>query len=202
MLKGNLSTRPFYNDRLVSVAIAVVALVVVALTLINMTRLFTLSSYRTAAGQRLESNQQEAARIALEAQALQGGVDRPTLVRLAGSTREANRLIDQRTFSWTGLLAQLEDTLPADVRLTAISPRAELGVFRVSMAIVARDLDNIDEFIDALTDTGRFYDVAPTEQRLAEDGSYRAVVEASHLPSRDTPAAPDAPQPAAVGAPR
>lgn len=200
MLKGNLSTRPFYNDRLVSLAIAAVALVVVALTLVNMTRLFTLSSSRAAAAQRLETNEQEAARITEQAQALQGSIDRPTLVRLAGSTREANRLIDQRTFSWTGLLAQLEETLPPDVRLTAISPRAELGVFRVSMAIVARDLDNIDEFIDALTDTGRFYDVAPTEQRLADDGSYRAVIEASHLPATETPAA-SAP-PAATGAVR
>jgi Tfp pilus assembly protein PilN len=192
MLKGNLSTRPFYNDRIVSLAIGLAALVVVALTLINLTQLVTLSASRAAARERLQTHEQEAARIAAEAAALQGRIDRPTLVRLASSTREANRLIDERTFSWTGLLALLEDTLPPDVRLTAISPRAESGVFRVSMAIVARDLDNITEFVDALTDTGRFYDVAPTEQRLSDDGSYRAVIQAAHLPATAIPAAPGA----------
>jgi Tfp pilus assembly protein PilN len=186
MLKGNLSTRPFYNDRIVTVAIVVAAVLVAAASVVNISQLVRLSSERSAVRARLEADATEAARIRTQAEALQGQVDRVTLARLASSAREANQLIDQRTFSWTRLLGQLEDTLPPGVRLTAISPRAERGEFRVSLAVVARDLSDIDAFIDALLETGAFYDVAPIEQRANDDGTYQAVVQASYLSPRAT----------------
>jgi Tfp pilus assembly protein PilN len=192
MLKGNLSTRPFYNDRLVTVAIAVGAVLVLLASIVNATQLIGLSSERSDIRSRLEADTREAARIRSEAEALQGRVDRVTLARLATSAREANQLIDQRTFSWTSLLGQLEDTLPPDVRLTAISPQADRGVFRVSLAVVARDLDDIDTFIDALLETGGFYDVAPVEQRANDDGTYQAVVQASYMSPRSSGARPAA----------
>ena len=192
MLRGNLSTRPFYNDRAVTAAIAVFGLIVLAATLFNGARLYELAAERRTYRQQIESNNAEAARIRAEAQALQGGIDRATLGRLAASATEANRLIDQRTFSWTTLLGHLERTLPPDVRLTAISPRPEQGTFRVSMAVVARDLEHIDDFIIAMRETGDFYDVAPTEQRANDDGSYQAVIVASYLtrPARTVGATP------------
>lgn len=184
MLKGNLSTRPFYNDRLATVAIAVAAALVVVASVVNVTRLVSLSSERSEIRARLEADSREAARIRSEAEELQRRVDRVTLARLATSAREANQLIDQRTFSWTTLLAQLEETLPPGVRLTAISPQAQRGEFRVALAVVARGLDDVDAFVDALLETGGFYDVAPIEQRANDDGTYQAVVQASYLSSR------------------
>jgi Tfp pilus assembly protein PilN len=184
MLKGNLSTRPFYNDRIVTAAIAVATVIVLVASIVNVTRLVNLSSKRSEIRSRLEADTQEATRVRAEAEALQGRVDRVTLARLATSAREANQLIDQRTFSWTSLLGQLEDTLPPDVRLTAISPQADRGTFRVALAVVARDLNDVDAFIDALIETGGFYDVAPVEQRANDDGTYQAVVQASYLPPR------------------
>ncbi len=180
MLKGNLSTRPFYNDRVVTMAIAAFALLVLVGTVVNVTQLVTLSAQRREIRTRLDADVAEAARIRSAAQALQSSLDRATLARLADSAREANQLIDQRMFSWTSLLGELEETLPPDVRLTAIAPRPDRGVFRVAMAIAARDLDAIQSFIDAMLDTGRFYDVAPVEQRANDDGSYQAVIEASY----------------------
>jgi Tfp pilus assembly protein PilN len=201
MLKGNLSTRPFYNDRLVTVAIGVAAALVLVATVVNLTRLVSLSSERSEIRTRLEADTREAARIRSEAETLQGRVDRVTLTRLATSAREANQLIDQRTFSWTTLLGQLEETLPPDVRLTAISPRAERGVVRVSMAVVARDLDDVDTFIDALLETGGFYDVAPVEQRANDDGTFQAVVQASYMSRRSAGARPPVMQPVQGGQP-
>jgi Tfp pilus assembly protein PilN len=183
MLKGNLSTRPFYNDRTVTMAIAAFALVVLVVTVVNVTQLVTLSAERREIRTRLDADAAEASRIRTEAQALQGSLDRETLTQLGDSAREANQLIDQRMFSWTALLGELEETLPSDVRLTAIAPRPDRGVFRVAMAITARDLDAIQAFIDAMLETGRFYDVAPTEQRVNDDGTYQAVVQASYTSS-------------------
>ncbi|MFO7301572.1 MAG: hypothetical protein DIU54_004050 [Acidobacteriota bacterium] len=185
MLKGNLSTRPFYNDRAVTVAIAALALVVLVATLLNGYELYRLTAERRAYRERIVADRAEAERIRAEAQALQQSLDRATLARLAASAAEANSLIDRRSFSWTTLLGHLERTLPADVRLTAISPRLDSNTFRVSMAVEARQLEDIDDFVIAMRDTGEFYDVAPTEQRRNDDGSYQAVVVASYL-SRPT----------------
>jgi len=188
MLKGNLSTRPFYNERLVTVAIAVVAVGALLLAGYDAKRLIDLSSRRSAARVKVEVNSREAARIREQAEVLQRGVDRPTLMSLAAWTREANALIDQRTFSWTGLFGQLETTLPLDVRLLSISPRVEKGTTHLSLAIVLRNLDDVDVFIDNLMQTGAFYDVSPTDERQQEDGTFSARIDASYLSTRPTPA--------------
>ena len=188
MLKGNLSTRPFYNERLVTVAIAVVAVGALLLAGYDAKRLIDLSSRRSAARVKVEVNSREAARIREQAEVLQRGVDRPTLMSLAAWTREANALIDQRTFSWTGLFGQLETTLPLDVRLLSISPRVEKGTTHLSLAIVLRNLDDVDVFIDNLMQTGAFYDVSPTDERQQEDGTFSARIDAAYLATRPTPA--------------
>jgi len=188
MLKGNLSTRPFYNERLVTVAIAVVAVGALLLAGYDAKRLVDLSSRRSAARVKVEVNSREAARIREQAEVLQRGVDRPTLMSLAAWTREANALIDQRTFSWTGLFGQLETTLPLDVRLLSISPRVEKGTTHLSLAIVLRNLDDVDVFIDNLMQTGAFYDVSPTDERQQEDGTFSARIDAAYLATRPTPA--------------
>jgi len=39
--------------------------------------------------------------------------------------REANALIDRRTFSWTELLNQFQSTLPPDVRIAGVAPQID-----------------------------------------------------------------------------
>jgi hypothetical protein len=181
MLKGNLATRPFYNERLVSLAILAVALVAVLLTIYNAVQLMALSSERRALRGRTDEHREEAARIRTQAATLQSSVDPVTLARLAESTGEANDLIDQRMFSWTAFFGLIEETLPLDVRIVVVSPRVDRGVFKVSMNVVARDLADVSVFVDALRETGKFYDVAALEMQRRPDTSYGAVVEASYL---------------------
>ena len=185
MLRSNLATRPFYNERLVTMAIGVVALIAVLLTGFNATRIFSLSGERSGVQARIAADRVEADRISHHVAAMQKGIDRPTLVRLAASTREANDLIEQRTFSWSALFGRLERTLPLDVRLVAVSPQVGENVLTVSLTVVAKQLDDVAEFIDNLTSTGAFYDVQPTQQQLNDDDTYTATVDASYLPSRD-----------------
>jgi hypothetical protein len=201
MLRGNLSTRPFYNERLASVVIGAVVVVAVLLTGFNIWRLTVLSSERAAVKAKLDESTREIDRIQSNTAALRRAVDRPTLGRLAVSAREANGLIDARTFSWTTLFGLLEKTMPMDVRLTAVTPRVEKGTIKVAMNVVARDFDDLERFQDALGEAGAFYDVAAAEQRKNEDGQIAALVEASYLapsmiPSPPAQAPPAAPSPA------
>jgi hypothetical protein len=101
MLRGNLATRPFYNERLVTLLLALIALVAVALTVFNASRLLQLSSRRSELRAQMDKDSADAARIRGNAVAVQNSVDRAALMSLAGSAREANGLIDARTFGST-----------------------------------------------------------------------------------------------------
>jgi Tfp pilus assembly protein PilN len=190
MLRGNLSTRPFYNDRIVSLGIAVLAVLVLALTAFNALRIISLSGQRAETDARLAETRGEAAAVRAQTAALRMGVDQAELGGLAAAAQEANALIDRRTFSWTALLGLLEGAMPPDVRLVSVSPRVDKTVLNVSMTIVARNYMDVDAFLDALRDTGAFYDVAPSETQERDDGTYTARVDASYLPA--APAATEA----------
>jgi hypothetical protein len=195
MLKGNLSTRPFYSERLATLAIAAVAVAALLLTAYNALELSTRSAERRALRARIERERAEAQAVRAATAALQQTVDRATLARLAAWTGEANDVIDQRTFSWTEFFSLIEKTLPIDVRLVTVSPRVERGVFKVSMTVVARDLTDVSMFVDALLNTGRFYDAATLDMQRREDGALNAKVDAAYL-------SPTAVQTAASGAGR
>jgi hypothetical protein len=204
MLRANLSSRPFYNERLVSAGMVLVALVGLALAVFGVSMLSSLSRERAALRAEIAANTAQAQQIERQATDLQRSVDRATLVLLAASTREANALIDQRTFSWTVFFGLIERTLPFDLRLVSVAPRAEQGQMRVTMRVVGRGLDDIDAFIDALHETGAFYDLfARNKQRNDDDNTYEADIVAYYLaPSASAPAAdPEAAPPADRGRP-
>ena len=183
MLRGDLSSRPFYNERLVSAGLVLAALVVVALTAFNAYKLHALSVHRATLKSRIDSERAQAQQIEHGAATLQRGVDHTTLLQLAGSTQEANALIDQRTFSWTLFFGVIEKTMPFDLRLESVAPRVDRGNIRVTMMVVGKKSDDIDAFVEALQDTGSFYDLIPREKELNEDdNTYRGEIVGYYIP--------------------
>lgn len=199
MLRGNLATRPFYNERLVSLALLVLLLIVLALTAVNVIRLTSLSSQRSALRAQIRADEDQAGRIREGARAVQNSVDRTALMNLAGSTRLANELISARTFSWTNFFGYIEDTIPYDVRLTAVSPEVEDGNFVVTLLLLGRSEADIDTFARALEDTGAFYDAMYTVADSTEEGLKRVTLTAGYLPPKIT--APDGQTPGTGGRP-
>ena len=122
MLRTNLATRPFYNERAVHLVIALAALVVGVITVLNAARIVTLSRHNTELSSRISSQQAEAARLTREAAAIRKTIDKDELDVVVKAAREANTLIDQRTFSWTSFFNAIESTLPPDVMLTSVRP--------------------------------------------------------------------------------
>ena len=61
MLRGNLSTRPFYNERLVHLALALAALIVLVVTVLNVVTLVRLSRQNGADGSSQRSPSRAAA---------------------------------------------------------------------------------------------------------------------------------------------
>ena len=176
MLRGNLSTRPFYNERLVTLGLVLAGVVALALTAFNVSQFMSLTAERSELERKIEQSRSEAAIIRGGTKVVYSQLDRPALKALAGSAEEANGLIDARVFSWTTFLSGIESRMPMNVHLLSISPRAERGVFQVELNVVAKSMEDLQQFIDALAATGTFYDVFSGGRKVNDDGTIGAVI--------------------------
>lgn len=200
MLRTNLSTRPFYNERAVHVVIGLAALLVLGLTVLNVVRVVTLSRHSTELSARIGQEQSEATRLTQEAAAIRKTINRDELELVVEAAREANSLIDQRTFSWTEFFNLIEDTMPPDVMLTSVRPSFEDDETRVAMVVLGRRPEDVDEFMEKLEATGAFQSVVPAQQDMTDTGLHRVLVESvytrihSEAPTGE-PVPPAAPAP-------
>jgi hypothetical protein len=195
MLRTNLSTRPFYNARAVQTLLAVLALLVLAVTLYNVVQIVRLTMQQRSLSARAVQAEREAQQLRREAVGIRARIDPKELNVVAGQAREANAIIDQRTFSWTALFGTFEETLPPDVRITAVQPRLEQnGTFYVGIAVEARRAEDVDAFVEALEKSGAFHNVLPNEEQANDAGLLEAVIDGVYLaPTRQTPSSSSAP---------
>lgn len=192
MLKGNLSTRPFYNESLVNILLVLAAAVGLAVAAFNVTKGVALWSERERLTHLSDAAIASAKTITAAAERQKGSVDRDTLLNLGASTLEANSIIDERTFSWSVFFGLMEKTLPNDARLIAVAPRDERGVFVINMIVNPKRLDELSEFMDALGATGSFYDLIAADEQVNDDGTFNATVTGKYI----APQAPKPPAPA------
>jgi hypothetical protein len=190
MLRTNLSTRPFYNVRAVRALLGLAALIIAAFTLFNVAQLVRLSATQRTLSADAVRAETEAARLRSEAVRLRGQIDPRELALVSADAREANAIIDRRTFSWTTLFSHFEQALPPDVRITAVQPRREQdGSFAVNIGVQARRVEDVEAFIEALEATTPFKDVLPVEEQTGDGGLIEAVLDGRYAPTRPTAAA-------------
>ena len=198
MLRTNLSTHPFYNVRAVHAALGAAAASVLVFTLFNAVQIVRLAFSQQTLGASAAEAEQEAARLRSEAARIRAQINPEELAVVANAAREANRIIDQRAFSWTELFAQFEATLPPDVRITAVQPRLDReSAFVVAVGIQARRAEDLDAFVEALETGGTFHDVLAVKEQTGDEGLIEAIVEGTYVPPARE-AAPGAPAPASA----
>ena len=176
MLRTNLATRPFYNERVVHLGLGVLTVGSVVLLLVGGVRFRALAAEHATLTASAERDEQRASEVRQQTVALQRESGTRDVELLATAVSEANQLIDQRVFSWTELLNLIEATLPGDVRLTALRPNVEGGDVTVSIAVIGRNVMAIFAFIEQLEATGAFADVLPIEEERIDDGMYRTIL--------------------------
>ncbi|HET9264485.1 MAG TPA: hypothetical protein VFO14_15645 [Vicinamibacterales bacterium] len=186
MLRTNLSTRPFYNERAVHLVLAVVGVIVLALTLVNLYEVMRLSRQNTELSSRINRDRSEADRLTREATRIRRGINQEELQVVVAAAREANTIIDQRTFSWTRFFNVIEANMPPDVMLRAVQPSVQRDGTRVNMVVLGRRVEDIDEFIEKLEADGAF-DGLLASQMEQVDGLTRAVVEGWYVPVVESP---------------
>lgn len=198
MLRPNLATRPFYNERLVHFVLAMIAGLVLAVTLLNLIQLVRLSQMNTTLSARTREDRAAADDYSRKARQTRQGIDQDQLKVVVAAAKEANALIDSRTFSWTEFLNRIEANLPDDVMLTSVRPAIVDGGTKITLVVLARRVPDIDEFIEKLEATGAFEHGYVRQQSPNDEGLIEAVAELMYVPQHAEPPAEKAvPPPAA-----
>lgn len=195
MLRTNLATRPFYNERAVHLVLGLAALLVLALTIFNAVRIVSLSRQNTDLARSVNEQRREAVRLTQEATRIRRGINQAELNTTVAAAQEANALIDQRTFSWTEFFNRIEATLPPNVMLTTVQPSFDNTRTYVTMGLLARGPEDIDEFVEQLEATGAFHNVLPVRGDQTDDGLHRAGLRAIYTGTAVAPVTTE-PEPA------
>ena len=146
--------------------------------------LFRSSRSDTELGTAASQDEARASELRAGADRLRRSVDAKQIERASVEARQANDLIDRRTFSWTALLNTFEQTLPDDVRITSVRPKVERQQFGLTISVVARGVDDLNAFMNNLEKTGTFARVGSSiDERITEQGQLQGVVETLYTAS-------------------
>lgn len=183
MLRTNLSTRPFYNQRAVRVALGAFGALAIGLTLFNVYEILRLQGESRNARQSIAQNEAQARDIRQKAQVIRRSIDKEKLAEVQAAAHEANTLIDRRTFSWTELLNHFQATLPESVRIGGVTPQQDdAGRRLVQITAFSKRVEDVEAFMDALEKTGAFSGVLPRAEQNDEDGTIRSELQAYYTP--------------------
>lgn len=178
MLRGNLSTRPFYNTRLVTAGLAVGLGALVALGIYDGWRIATLLRLDRELEGTVRRDVATAATLSEEARRVRQRLAGTEIEATQQAAVEANQLIGQRAFSWTALFNGFEATLPPDVRITGVQPQtAENGQLMVAVSVIARRVEDLEAFVDRLEAGGGFTAVMTRSVDTRDDGMIQSVLQ-------------------------
>ena len=185
MIRTNLSTKPFYNERAVHAWLLLVAALVIAASVFNVTRLLRYSGSNTQQETAASQDEARAAKLRDDAARLRATVDLQHSDFASASARQANDLIDRRTFSWTDLFNRFESTLPDEVRVVSVRPRLDRDRgFVITVSVVARGIEDVDTFIENLEKTAAFSGPRSVEDHVNEQGQLETQLEMGYGPAR------------------
>ena len=203
MIQSNLATRPFYNERAVRFWLLAAALLVAIATIFNVAQMIRYSRSDTELARQAANDETRASELRADAARLRGSVDTKQIELSSVEARRANELIDRRIFSWTEVWNRFEATLPPLVRVTSFRRQVDRDRGNVlTVGVIARNVNDVEQFIDNLENTGAFIDVLPQADRVNDAGQIEAAIEMIYLGSPATTPTPPGDSGPERGAPR
>lgn len=155
----NLASRPFFNNRKFYAATLLLGLVFVGLSAANLLLYLAHRSQSLRLNRELADQTAEAGRLEREQQEIWARLQRPETEDFLNLVDYLNPLIARRTFSWTRFLNQLENLVPHQVQIVAITPTIVESEIVVEIYCNARSGADYIEFISRLEADSDFYQV-------------------------------------------
>jgi Tfp pilus assembly protein PilN len=148
----DFAKRPFRDERPVLV-VAGLALLAAGLLLAGNVRQYRdFNREIQGTGLQIEFLEKRRDKASREAEAARAALNNFKVSALAVESSGLIRIVQERRFSWTGLLARLERTLPPDVRVTRLTPRFDgSGETSLSIAMLGKNAESVVHTIAAFS---------------------------------------------------
>lgn len=176
----NLAASPLENNRrFIAGAFAIGIVAVAALVFLSVHAVEARRTNRVMRGEigrledqiRASQREQERMRLAFKD---------PKTVEVMERSQFLNNLIEQRTFPWTKMFADLEKILPPGVRVVSISPQMDKkGRVKVMLVISAVNDEQKMKFLRSMVSSQAFSDMQVTQESRPQQvstGSAGAVL--------------------------
>lgn len=112
--------------------------------------------------------EQQVQRLQSQQQVLKAYFSRKDVQQIRERAEFLNSLIGERSFPWTRVFMDLENTLPPGVRVVSISPKLVNGRAQVSMVIGASSDESKVRFLEAIEESKNFSDVTVNDEKTVE----------------------------------
>ena len=197
----NFARRPFRDERPVLAVVGIALVAAAALAVANV-RLYS-SFHRSMSGTSRQIEDLTARRAAASKSAEQAktALNNYRVSSLAQQSRGLIEIVAAHRFSWTGLLARLEDVLPAEVRVSRLTPKFdESGEVSLGLTMIGRGADSVVHTIAALSRDRAFTHIdlngeSTQEHGVPEGRTFDLVVRYMPEAASEEPAPMPAPQP-------
>jgi Tfp pilus assembly protein PilN len=164
----NLSSKPFINQRKFFLSLTLLLGLLTLSLMWNVSRYQFIRQHQKVANGKYQEGQQRMALLQKEEDLIRTRLRGADTADFLDQIQYVNGLIEQRIFSWTELLNDLERVTPPNVQIASIRPRI-IGE-EISVEIVANARGNQDaiEFVSNLEKSGRFFNVHPVYEDIAK----------------------------------
>jgi Tfp pilus assembly protein PilN len=165
----NLASSPLENNRRFIAGAATLGIIAVAALLflsVHAVRARRTNGAIRADISRLEDQIQASQR---EQERLRVALKNPRILEVMNRAQFLNNLIEQRTFPWTKMFADLEQILPPGVRVVSISPQMDkTGRVKVMLVVSAVNDEQKMKFVRSMVSSPAFSNVRPTQESHPE----------------------------------
>ena len=164
----NLSSRPFVNNRKFFLITASLLILLSCVSYWNIYRYKSVHSNRGQVKRLLTQSQVQIEKLEKEQQEIMARLQKPETGEFLDLVDYINRLIQQRTFSWTRLLNDLETLIPSNLQIISIRPQITGNEIGIEIIASGRSSHDYIEFISNLESSGKFYNVNPIYEDISK----------------------------------
>jgi hypothetical protein len=167
----DFARRPFRDERPVLLVAGLAFAGAVVLIFANVQQYREFHRQIGGTGEQIQFLEDRRAKASREAEQSRAALNSFKVSALAQESRGLLRLVAERRFSWTGLLARLEKTLPPDVRVNRLSPHFdESGDTVLRLGLLGKNAESVVHTVAAFARDPAFEAVALHSEATQEKG--------------------------------
>ena len=180
----NLASRPYRDYRPVYAVVVLMSLLAAFLMLNNIETYYryihdTKNIRAKIAG--VEAQTQRERQLEASVQQQLANID---LRRLDAQTKFVNSKLEERAFSWSILLDELESVLADDVRLVSVSPSFDDdGTIQLSLVFQSKSADGLTTTINRMNGDPQFRNPFPKSESVVEGIGWMFTLDVEYLPT-------------------